>query len=102
MWKHAGGARAWWSVHFSEGDICHSHRPLCVLSHRHFLQPSSTGTLGFVTSNLILDGLAGWHGDRTGRASLSVNGCAMSVRHSQAITSPAKQLVCVAACISCH
>lgn len=70
-----------------------------MLSHGHFLYHSITWIAGFVPSNLILDELAGWPGDRTGCASLSVNGCAMSVRHSQAMFS------CQTAgmsCISCH
>lgn len=53
--------------------------------HRHFLKLSITWTLGFVVSNLILDGHTRWHWYRNDYASLSMNGCAMPVRHSQAV-----------------
>lgn len=84
MWKYAGGECAWWSIHFLEGDMCSHIAPLFILSHGSFPSTCITWALEFVTSNLMLDELSGWPGDGTGCISLSVNGCVMFVRHSQA------------------
>lgn len=58
--------------------------PLFIVSHGNFPQSCIIWALGFVTSNLILDGLNGWHVDRSGCASLPMIGCTSSVNYSQA------------------